>query len=57
MLNAGIEAGSTAVVVFMRDDQLWVAHTGDSRALIASKKTTMALTEDHHPDAPQELER
>lgn len=31
-------SGTTAVVVLYRDDRVWVANAGDSRAVLASKE-------------------
>lgn len=49
--------GSTAVVAFMRDGQLYVASTGDSRAELCSNGEAVALTDDHKPNRTDEKKR
>jgi protein phosphatase 1L len=50
--------GSTAVAAFVRGEDLWVANTGDSRAvLVSGKGRSVALSEDHKPNRPDERER
>jgi serine/threonine protein phosphatase PrpC len=58
-----INSGSTAVVVLIRDGQMWSANAGDSRAILATTGDTdattsqlqlVALTTDHNPDLPTE---
>ncbi|MEJ5251868.1 MAG: Stp1/IreP family PP2C-type Ser/Thr phosphatase [Chthonomonadetes bacterium] len=39
--------GTTLVVALVKDDQLWVAHVGDSRAYLLRGERLIALTEDH----------
>lgn len=65
-LNAGggvdIEySGSTAVACVLRGRTLTTAWCGDSRAVLArevgGRMEAVSLTEDHKPDAPEELER
>eukprot|EP00953_Heterococcus_sp_UTEX-ZZ885_P033833 17579-Heterococcus_DN1.PRE.2 len=59
-------SGSTAVVVLIRDGQMWSANAGDSRAILATTGDTdtttsqlqlVALTTDHNPDLPTEKAR
>lgn len=52
------EDGSTAVVVVTRGDDIFVAHAGDSRAILVHDggKVT-ALTSDHKPNRPDERKR
>jgi len=53
--------GTTATVVYARGDECWVAHCGDSRAVVGSQKggklTARELTHDHKPDDPVEMAR
>ncbi|DAZ94516.1 TPA: hypothetical protein N0F65_011869 [Lagenidium giganteum] len=52
------EDGSTAVVVLTRGDDLFVAHAGDSRAiLVHSTGKVTVLTSDHKPNRPDERKR
>ncbi|GLE00248.1 hypothetical protein PINS_up008975 [Pythium insidiosum] len=52
------EDGTTAVVVLTRGDQLYVAHAGDSRAiLVHSSGKVTPLTSDHKPNRPDERRR
>jgi serine/threonine protein phosphatase PrpC len=70
--KSGIEvsfSGSTCVTVLIIGNKLWCANVGDSRAMLArlvdntahtrSKKQWMAvaLSRDHKPDSPDELQR
>lgn len=41
--------GSTAAVVLLVDNLVFVAHAGDTRALLCRDKTAFALTSDHTP--------
>lgn len=57
-------SGSTVTMAYhdLKDDKLWVAHVGDSRAVLAKKKGADAvkcddLTVDHKPDLPSERTR
>jgi len=52
-------AGSTAVVALVSPEQgkLWVAHVGDSRAVLCSDGTAKALTSDHRTDRVDEVDR
>jgi serine/threonine protein phosphatase PrpC len=57
---AGINSmrqGSTAVIALIRKDQLFVANTGDSRAVLCSAQVAISLSEDHKPDRPDEKKR
>lgn len=53
------EDGTTAVAVFTRGtDQIYVAHAGDSRAiLVHSSGQVTVLTSDHKPNRPDERKR
>ncbi len=55
-------SGTTAVVVLMRENRLWIANAGDSRAVVAKKNrdgliTAENLSEDQNPDHPVEQAR
>jgi len=56
-------SGTTAVSCFMRKNHMWLANSGDSRAIIVRKKdkgtgfTSVDLTEDQKPDTPAEMRR
>jgi serine/threonine protein phosphatase PrpC len=49
--------GSTAVVVFIKDNTVHVAHTGHSRAVVASGGKVILTTNDHTPDRADEYIR
>ncbi|XP_039059001.1 protein phosphatase 2C 51-like [Hibiscus syriacus] len=49
--------GSTAVVAVVGNGKLVVANCGDSRAVISRGGVAVALSFDHKPDRPDELER
>jgi protein phosphatase 1L len=52
------EDGTTAVVMYTRGDSLYVAHAGDSRAvLVHSTGKVTVLTMDHKPNRPDERRR
>jgi len=51
-------AGTTAVCVWCDySDKLWIAHVGDSRAVLCRNGAVRALTKDHNPIDPVEMER
>ena len=56
-------SGTTGTVVVHRGSTLWVAHVGDSRAVLAvrdretGKIRAVDITMDHKPDLPEEKER
>jgi serine/threonine protein phosphatase PrpC len=52
-----LEDGSTGTTVLLLRNHLYIAHTGDSRAILCSNNTLFELTRDHRPDDPKELER
>ena len=49
--------GSTCTAVYLRDQHLWVAHVGDSRAVLARAGQAIDLTTDHKPNVQAERER
>ena len=54
-------SGTTAVVVFLRGDQLYTANVGDSRAVLATQTDqglqAVELTFDQKPELPEEQKR
>mmetsp|Transcript_5828 Transcript_5828/g.19580 ORF Transcript_5828/g.19580 Transcript_5828/m.19580 type:complete len:482 (-) Transcript_5828:163-1608(-) len=54
-------SGTTAVVVYVREQHLYIANAGDSRAVLAVRRqgrlVAQDLSRDHNPDAAQEKER
>jgi len=58
-------SGTTAVTVLIRENNLWCANCGDSRALLGREigkgsKTewkSIPLSEDHKPEIPREKKR
>jgi len=50
-------SGSTGVVVVWRGNDLWVANTGDSRAIAVVKGKAVPLTTDHKPHLAEEAKR
>lgn len=52
-----MQTGSTAVIILRRDNTLWVANIGDSRAVMNKGHTSIQLTKDHKPDDPVEYTR
>lgn len=55
-INAN-QQGCTAIVAFIRKKQLFVANTGDSRALLCRAGNAIALSVDHKPNRPDEKKR
>lgn len=51
------KSGSCAIVMLVMDEHIWIANTGDSRAVMSSHNGTSfsSLTEDHKPS--EEAER
>lgn len=53
-----IFSGTTAVSVLMREDQLWIANAGDSRAVLATEEEgalkAVDLSVDQNPNSPTE---
>jgi len=56
-------AGTTAVTCFIKENHLWLANSGDSRAIIVRKTPSgpglkaIDLTVDQKPDTPAEMKR
>lgn len=61
-LDASV-SGTTAVCTFIRGNHIWLANSGDSRAVLARQKPkstqlkAIDLTRDHKPDTPDEMKR
>ena len=62
----GVDAtvsGTTAVTCLIKENHLWLANSGDSRAIVVRKKPgtsaleAVDLTIDHKPDSPAEMKR
>ncbi|XP_014277039.1 probable protein phosphatase 2C T23F11.1 isoform X2 [Halyomorpha halys] len=51
------EAGSTAVVVVIKDDTIYCANVGDSRAIAFANNEVVPLSTDHKPMLPIERQR
>ncbi|TDH66288.1 hypothetical protein CCR75_005855 [Bremia lactucae] len=52
------EDGTTAVVMFTQGKEIFVAHTGDSRAVLVHQSGNVSvLTSDHKPNRPDERRR
>lgn len=49
--------GSTAVVAVVGEEEVVIAHCGDSRAVISRGGVAVQLSDDHKPERPDELER
>jgi len=50
-------AGTTAVTVLIKDNSLYCANVGDSRAVACIRGATEALSSDHKPNNPEENSR
>jgi len=56
------DSGTTAVAVYLKGHELFIANVGDSRAVLASRNArgrlkAKDLSNDHNPDSPGEFER
>lgn len=56
-ISEGSYVGSTAVVVLIGSQRLWVAHAGDSRAVLGRGGTVQVLTSDHKASRDDEVAR
>lgn len=53
-----VEDGTTAVVMLTQGDEMFVAHAGDSRAVLVHRNGKVSvLTSDHKPNRPDERRR
>lgn len=50
-------AGSTAITALIRDNKLYCANAGDSRAIGCKNGTLVQLSHDHKPNNPEEMDR
>eukprot|EP00800_Vazella_pourtalesii_P012514 TRINITY_DN293_c1_g1_i1.p1 TRINITY_DN293_c1_g1~~TRINITY_DN293_c1_g1_i1.p1 ORF type:complete len:394 (-),score=84.58 TRINITY_DN293_c1_g1_i1:387-1568(-) len=50
-------SGATAVVVFVKDNKLYCANAGDSRAILSEAGNVFELSYDHKPNNPMEHQR
>ena len=50
-------AGSTAICCLIRDNKLYCANAGDSRAIASRKGALVTLSSDHKPNNPEEMDR
>jgi serine/threonine protein phosphatase PrpC len=56
-ISEGSYVGSTAVVVLVGGQRLWVAHAGDSRAVLGRAGALQVLTSDHKASRDDEVAR
>ena len=50
-------AGCTAIMVLLKDNKLWCGNAGDSRCIAGVNGDAVALSIDHKPNDPLEMER
>lgn len=50
-------AGSTAITILIKDKKLYCANAGDSRAIASRNGQLVALSSDHKPNNPEEMDR
>lgn len=55
--TSDIQSGTTATVALIRGHSLYLAHVGDSRAVLIRNNKIIALTKDHKITDPDEMER
>uniref|UniRef100_A0A6B2LB93 PPM-type phosphatase domain-containing protein n=1 Tax=Arcella intermedia TaxID=1963864 RepID=A0A6B2LB93_9EUKA len=55
--NSCSETGTTAVVAVVLGDQMWIANSGDSRAVLSKAEQAMRVTTDHKPTLEAERKR
>lgn len=56
-ISEGSYVGSTAVVVLIASCRMWVAHAGDSRAVLGRNGAVQVLTSDHKASRGDEVAR
>jgi protein phosphatase PTC1 len=52
-----VESGTTALIALFKENDLFIANAGDSRAVLCKNKTAQLITEDHKPTTERELKR
>ena len=59
IVSSRIKSGTTALISYIDQDDssLWVAHVGDSRAVLFADGKAVRLTEDHKPNSQSEKKR
>lgn len=50
-------AGTTAICCLIRDNKLYCANSGDSRAIACRNGVLVTLSNDHKPNNPEEMNR
>lgn len=50
-------AGTTAITVLIKDNKLYCANAGDSRAIACRNGALVTLSDDHKPNNPDEMDR
>lgn len=50
-------AGTTAICCMIRDNKLYCANSGDSRAIACRNGNLVTLSNDHKPNNPEEMDR
>jgi len=55
--RARTEGGTTAVVALFKGLELYIANSGDSRAVLSKNHQATRVTTDHKPDLPEEKQR
>lgn len=50
-------AGSTAITALIKDNKLYCANAGDSRAIACKNGSLVMLSHDHKPNNPEEMDR
>lgn len=55
--DLAVQAGCTACVALITKNEIYVANSGDTRCVIASKGKAKDLSIDHKPDLPNEKRR
>ncbi|MEW5319690.1 MAG: hypothetical protein WDW38_010828 [Sanguina aurantia] len=55
--ETGEDVGATAVVAVLGKEHIWIAHCGDSRAVVQRSGEAVPVTQDHKPDREDEAAR
>lgn len=56
-LEMSYMTGSAALVILRKKDQIWIANSGDCRAILSFFDDPIALSKDHKPDERDEFDR